>query len=120
MLNKDRDLFRLGHILECTEKISILVEKVKDYEAFEQKWIEQDAMIRNFEIIGEASHHVSDETKQKYPEIEWYKIRGMRNFMTHEYFGIRLMTIWDTAETDIPILKSQIKKIIADLGKTEQ
>ena len=65
MSNKERDLFRLGHILECTNKILELVNSLKNFEAFESKWIEQDAMIRNFEIIGEASNHISDETKEK-------------------------------------------------------
>ncbi len=76
-------------------------------------------MIRNFEIIGEASNHISVETKEKFPEIEWNKIRGMRNFMTHEYFGIRLLTIWDTAINDIPILKSHIDSIISELQNTK-
>ncbi|MGC4128118.1 MAG: DUF86 domain-containing protein [Bergeyella sp.] len=115
MNNRERDLFRLGHILECTNKISELVLILQNFENFENKWVEQDAMIRNFEIIGEASNHVSDETKENYPQIEWHKIRGMRNFMTHEYFGIREETIWDTAVDDIPILKIQIENIIAEL-----
>lgn len=116
MNETERDLFRLGHILECTEKIISLVETLNNFENFDNRWVEQDAMIRNFEIIGEASHHVSQTTKEKYPEIVWHQLRGMRNFMTHEYFGIRTQTIWDTAEIDIPILKTQIEKIIADLN----
>lgn len=115
MDNKERDLFRLGHILECTEKIITLTELLGSYENFETKWIEQDAMIRSFEIVGEASNHVSNETKSNYTDVAWHKIRGMRNFMTHEYFGIRLETIWQTAVHDIPVLKKQIEQIISDL-----
>ncbi|OJU27155.1 MAG: hypothetical protein BGN92_11270 [Sphingobacteriales bacterium 41-5] len=113
MNNNERDLFRLEHMRECIQKITAIVNSVVVFDVFEKKWIEQDAMIRNFEILGEAANHISDETKSAYPEIEWFKIRGMRNFMTHEYFGIRMKTIWDTAIKDIPILGSQIDKIIA-------
>ncbi len=68
-----------------------------------------------FEIIGEVSNHISDEIKEKYQNIEWYKMRGMRNFMSHEYFGVRLETIWDTALENIPILKLQITEIISNI-----
>ena len=72
-------------------------------------------MIRNFEVIGEAARHISEDTKQKYPHIEWKKMKGMRNFMTHQYFGIQLDTVWDTAINDIPGLKMEIIRILSDL-----
>ncbi len=112
MENKERDLFRLEHIAECAVKIEIIVSQLESYENFSAKWIEQDALIRNFEIIGEATKNISDFTTQKFPEIEWHKLKGMRNLIAHEYFGIRLETIWDTAVNDIPVLKEQIQKII--------
>ena len=111
----ESDLFRLGHIVECVERIAFLVDSSKTVEVFKSKWIEQDAMLRNFEIIGEASNHISDETKQKYPTIEWHKIRGMRNFVSHEYYSMKLETIWETAVENIPVLKTQIAQIISDL-----
>lgn len=110
------DRFRLEHISVCIEKIIKLTEILQTLESFEERWVEQDAMIRNFEILGEASKHLSSTLKEKYPEIEWNKIKGMRNFMTHQYFGIQLDTVWETAKTDIPILKSQIKEILNDLN----
>lgn len=116
-MKNDRDLFRLEHILECTTKIIELVKLVHNFKNFETKWVEQDAMIRNFEIIGEASNHISNNIKQSYPEIQWELIRGMRNFITHEYFGVDISSIWETAINDIPILKFQIEKIISDLDK---
>lgn len=113
----ERDLFRLKHVEDCIEKITFLVHSCKTAAVFKSRWMEQDAMIRNFEIIGEASIHISDEIKKNYPNIEWYKIRGMRNFMSHEYFGVRLETIWDTAVENIPILKLQITEIISAIEK---
>jgi uncharacterized protein with HEPN domain len=111
----DRDLFRLGHIQECADKIGQLVERLQTFENFKQSWIEQDSMLRNFEIIGEASKHISDATKERFPQVEWFKIRGMRNLVAHEYFGVRLETIWETATVNIPILKIQIMEIIENL-----
>tara|TARA_B100000953_G_scaffold275847_1_gene249543 strand:+ start:607 stop:819 length:213 start_codon:yes stop_codon:yes gene_type:complete len=70
-----------------------LVKIIKTYDNFEEKWIEQDSVIRNLEIIGEASNHISDDLKQKYPDVAWNQMKGMRNFMTHEYFGLQLDTI---------------------------
>lgn len=117
MNSSERDVFRLQHILECVDKIITLTKSMQDFNTFENNWVEQDAMIRNFEIIGEASNHISDETKDKYSDIKWHQLRGMRNFMSHEYFGVRLLTIWDTAIDDIPILKTQIADIITELQK---
>lgn len=61
----DKNLFRLGHIEECIKKIEELVDILKTYENIEKKWIEQDSVIRNFEIIGEASNHISDDLKEQ-------------------------------------------------------
>lgn len=111
----NQDLFRLGHIKDCIDKIIELAIILHTLDNFETKWIEQDAMIRNFEIIGEASNHISDETKKNYPTLEWKEMRAMRNYITHEYFGVDLANIWDTAINDIPRLKIQIAQIISDL-----
>lgn len=110
----NQDLFRLGHIRDCIDKIIEIAKILHSLENFENKWIEQDAMIRNFEIIGEASNHISDEIKRNYPNLEWKEMRAMRNYITHEYFGVDLASIWDTAINDIPRLKIQITQIISD------
>jgi len=112
---KDKDLFRLEHILGCIEKISYLAGILHTQDDFETKWIEQDAIIRNLEIIGEASVNISDGLKHNYPEISWKEMRGLRNFVTHQYFGVELNDIWSTVINDIPLLKKQIQKIIEEL-----
>jgi len=116
MAYKEKNLFRLGHIIDCIEKIEYISTEI-NIKIFLEDWIRQDAMIRNFEIIGEASIHISEDLKEKYPEIEWRKMKGMRNFMAHEYFGIRLETIYNTAIIDIPKLKLQIEEIILEIEK---
>lgn len=113
----EKDLFRLGHIQDCISKIQELVSLLETYDQFEEKWIEQHAMIRLFEIMGEASNHVSEHIKKQYPEVAWKEMKGMRNFMTHEYFGLQLDTIWETAVNDIPVLKNQIRQIIQEFEK---
>ena len=114
----DRNLFRLGHIRNCIAKIEYLAGILHNLNNFEKQWIEQDAIIRNLEIIGEASVNVSDDLKAQYPDVPWKEMRGMRNFVTHQYFGVELSDIWNTVVNDIPVLKQQIQDIMNDLEQT--
>lgn len=113
-MQTDGDLFRLGHILNSIEKIQELVKRLHSFDNFKINWMEQDALIRNFEIIGEASNHISQAIKDKYSDVAWREMKDMRNFMSHVYFGLQLDSIWDTAINDIPALEKQIREIIAD------
>jgi uncharacterized protein with HEPN domain len=119
MNEKERNLFRLGHIRDCIVKVEYLSKKLHNYDNFEREWIEQDAIIRNLEIVGEASVNVSAGLKAQYPNVDWKEMRGMRNFVTHQYFGVSLTIIWDIVVNDIPMLKKQIDDIIADLENKE-
>lgn len=114
-MESKKDLFRLGHIKDCINKILEIVSMVQSLNDLQKKWLEQDAMIRNFEIIGEASNHISEQTKRSYPSVNWKEMKGMRNYISHEYFGVDLDNIWHTAVHDIPKLKEQVAKIISDL-----
>jgi len=105
---KSKDLSRLRHICNCIEKIEYLSYILHNQDNFETKWIEQDAIIRNLEIIGEATNSISDDLKRNYPDVSWKEIRGMRNFVIHQYFGVELSEIWSTVINDIPLLKNQI------------
>ena len=117
MDDRKRDSFRLEHICDCIAKIEHVRNMLHKYDNFEKQWIEQDAIIRNLEIIGEASINISDDLKEKYPEVDWKEMRGMRNFVTHEYFGVSLTIIWDIVIHDIPTLKQQIQNVINDLER---
>jgi len=70
-----------------------------------------DAVVRNFEIIGEAANHLPDEFKDKYPDIDWHRIRGLRNRIVHDYFGIDFNIIWKIRETFLPEIISKIQSI---------
>ena len=66
------------------------------------------ACIKQMKIIGEASNHISTETKERFSTIEWAQIVGMRNVFVHEYFGIDSSLVWEIIKNDLPDLKSKI------------
>jgi uncharacterized protein with HEPN domain len=75
----------------------------------------QDAVIRNFEIIGEAAKRVSLELKQRYPQIAWRSAAGFRDVLIHNYMGVDTAQVWQTVEQHVPVLKQYIIAILADL-----
>ena len=72
-------------------------------------------MIRGLEIIGEATKHISEEVRIKYPEVPWKDMAGMRDVLAHEYFGVDEETVWLTAKEKIPQLKPLIEKILTEM-----
>lgn len=107
----NKNVFRLEHILDCIEKIEFIVKDL-DYGQYLDDWIKQDAIVRNFEIIGEAISHVDQEVKDKYPEVAWQLAKDMRNFLIHEYFKVDFEAVWNTITIHLPELKSQIETVL--------
>lgn len=70
-----------------------------------------DAVIRNFEIIGEAANRLPDEFRDAYPEIDWHRIRGFRNRIVHDYFGIDYTIVWEVRNSFLPKLISSLDSI---------
>jgi hypothetical protein len=70
-----------------------------------------DAVVRNFEIIGEAVKSVPESVKKKYPEVEWKEASGFRDVLIHDYFGISIEAVWDTIRNDIPNFKKHISNV---------
>ncbi|SDS36912.1 Uncharacterized conserved protein, contains HEPN domain [Mucilaginibacter mallensis] len=101
----------LEDILESAEKINAYTLNLT-YEEFIADSKTIDAVVRNFEIIGEAANRLPDELKENHTEIDWFKIRGLRNRIVHNYFGIDHKIIWSTKETYLLQLITQIKQLL--------
>jgi uncharacterized protein with HEPN domain len=96
----------LSSILEGLEFVKGL-----SYEDFQEDKKTLYAVIRTIEVMGEAAKNLPISIQKKYPEIPWKEIRGMRNKLIHEYFGVDTGVIWKTVQEDFPLLKKQIKKV---------
>lgn len=104
------DLAFIDHILLCIDKIQEYTKDLKDKD-FNNNELIQDAVIRNIEIIGEATKKISKDLKSQYPEIPWKEMSGMRDKLIHDYFGVDADVVWKTIKDDIPYLKSLIENI---------
>jgi uncharacterized protein with HEPN domain len=82
------------------------------YEAFVADELTRDAVIRNLEVIGEAAKNLPDEVIGKAPEVEWRKVRGMRDVIAHGYFGLDMKVVWDTAKTKLDKLETAVRKTL--------
>ena len=105
------DKIRLQHILDAILEIeSYLIDA--DFSAFIDNSMMRFACIKQMEIIGEASNHISTETKTKFSEIQWAQIVGMRHVFVHEYFGVDSTLAWEIIKNDLPQLKANVIDIL--------
>lgn len=72
----------------------------------------QDAVVRRIEIVGEAARRVSQETRDKYPQIPWREMTSMRNLVIHEYDVVDIKQVWDTVQNKLPPLVEELAKIV--------
>lgn len=108
-----RESLYLGDIQESCEKI-LRFTKGMTYKDFVNDDLHFDAVLRNLEIIGEAVKNISEETRQKYPNVKWRKIAGFRDIVAHEYFGINDETVWDIVENEVPALLGMVKTMLGE------
>ncbi|MCB0561790.1 MAG: DUF86 domain-containing protein [Lewinellaceae bacterium] len=115
MRRKPQDKERLEHILEAANNIQEFTEGVS-YEEYLQNKVLQYAIVKNFEIIGEAAHHLTKELKEKTKDkIEWRKITAFRHILVHDYWMIDFETVWNSKETKLDSLIEEVEKVIAGL-----
>jgi len=101
----------LQDIWESTLAIEEYIQNLAEDEFYSNRQV-QDAIIRRLEIIGEAVKNVDDDFRNKYPQIPWKKIAGMRDIIAHEYFGVKLERVWDVVRKDLPHIKQQMLLIM--------
>lgn len=108
-----KDRVRLQHILDS-------IERIKRYSGGKQftDFVDDDmmyyAIVKNIEIIGEASNLLTDEFKASHPQTPWKMVTGMRNYIVHEYFQVDNTVIWDVVTHDLPELENQIISYLSE------
>jgi uncharacterized protein with HEPN domain len=109
-MKKDNVVY-LKHIIDAITWIEEYT-KIISRENFMKNHLVQDGVIRQIEIIGEATKRLSDELKAKYTDIPWKDMAGMRDKLAHDYLGVDIDAVWDTVVEDIPLLKDKLIKLI--------
>lgn len=105
------NLFYLNHIAEAVECIEKFIGET-GYDDFQANMMMVDAVTKELEIIGEAANNIGREFRALHPEIPWDKMIDMRNFLIHEYFGVRTDVVWGTVKNDLPLLKDSFKPLL--------
>ncbi len=111
MSSKKEWTFRIEHILDAVNKIQRYTAGMS-LETFSESDITVDAVIRNFQIIGEATRHIPDDIQTDHTEIPWSFMQGMRHILVHDYDGIRLDIVWDTIQDNLPELIDPLKRML--------
>jgi len=111
MRGKLGDKIRLQHIYDAIIEIENYLDN-QSFDQFMENSMMRFASIKQLEIIGEASNHISGETKSRFSKIEWAQIVGMRNVFIHEYFGVDQQIVWEIIKTDLPDLKIKIEETL--------
>ena len=113
-MKRFKDADRLQHILDAISKIEsfLMLSDLKKFLASEK---DQSAVCMQMTIIGEAAGKLSPDLYAQYPEIPWHQVISMRNVLVHDYIDVNYSKVWDTTQSDLPVLKAKITGILAEL-----
>ena len=111
MSNRSDSLY-VRDIKEAIEAIFSYTQDIT-FDDFKFDRMRYSAVIREFELIGEAVGNLSDNVKENYPHIAWQDIKDFRNLLIHEYFGVDLQIVWNTIQSDLPQLLAAVETMIA-------
>ncbi|HAJ38790.1 MAG TPA: hypothetical protein DCL15_24245 [Chloroflexi bacterium] len=111
---KHDDTLFLRHILDAIAKVERYLSNV-DESMFYENSLLQDGVIRQIEIIGEATKRLSRGLREQYPHLPWQDITGMRDKLIHGYFGVDIGQVWLTAVDDLPVLKREVNAMLNTL-----
>lgn len=111
-MSKRNHFLLLEDMIESARKILVYTQGF-DLDKFLSDGKTSDAVVRNFEIIGEASNRVDPDFKLQNPQIDWNKLRGFRNRIVHDYFGIDYNIVWSIIENDIEELIHQLDELLS-------
>lgn len=103
----------LHHILDAIRRLESYTSGI-DRDAFEADEMRQDAIIRQIEIVGEASRQLSDDFQEEHDSIPWSDIIGMRNRIAHDYMNVDLNIVWEVIHNDLPTLKSSVQRLLPE------
>jgi uncharacterized protein with HEPN domain len=104
------DAAYLEHILECLRRIR--ENAAFGVDAVRTSHTLQDAILRNLQILCESSQRLSDECKNRHPEVDWRAMSGLRNVLVHDYFGIDFGIVWSAIETAVPVLEAAVADLL--------
>jgi len=108
----------LAHILECAQKIERFTADGRG--RFLRDAMLQDAVLRNFEIIGEAAKRLDDTYRTAHPEIPWRALAGLRDVLIHQYEGVDAERVWAIVERELPYLREAIAALLPPLDQLER
>ena len=104
-------------MIEAMDRIQRFTKDLT-FQGFAEHEMAQFAVMKCYEIIGEAAYHLSTNLKERHPDVEWQKIQAFRHFLVHDYYRINLAILWNTKETKLRALREELVAIRAGLDNT--
>jgi len=109
----------ISDILEAAKRIQDYISGM-DYQTFLADLKTRDAVIRNLEVIGEASKNINDDFRNQNPEVQWKEMAGMRDKLIHHYFGINFEVVWTIIKTELPVVDKKLNRILARIASESE